>query len=124
VTYIDPVLAEMLRQHLAGRTSGLVFQTRNGTPFQKTTCEGSCIRSWKSRNCRKATSTHSGTDACLFFGRIACRTISSWNGSVIQISRDSNYHALHQGLPAKNGFQLGLVRAEMFPILRKMEKRV
>jgi integrase len=32
---IEPALAEMLRQHLAGRKSGRVFQTQNGTPFSK-----------------------------------------------------------------------------------------
>jgi len=32
---IDPVLVQMLTEHLAGRTSGRVFQTRNGTPFCK-----------------------------------------------------------------------------------------
>jgi integrase len=35
VVHIEAVLAEMLRQHLGGRTSGRVFQTRNGTPFSK-----------------------------------------------------------------------------------------
>jgi integrase len=32
---IEPALAETLRVHLNGRTSGRVFQTRNGTPFSK-----------------------------------------------------------------------------------------
>ena len=32
---VEPALAEMLRQHLNGRSSGRVFQTRNGTPFSK-----------------------------------------------------------------------------------------
>ena len=32
---IEPALAEMLRQHLGGRASGRVFETRNGTPFSK-----------------------------------------------------------------------------------------
>jgi len=32
---IEPALAEMLRQHLGGRESGRVFETRNGTPFSK-----------------------------------------------------------------------------------------
>ena len=32
---IEPALAEILRQHLNGRTTGRVFQTRNGTPFSK-----------------------------------------------------------------------------------------
>lgn len=32
---IEPALAEMLREHLNGRSSGRVFQTRNGTPFSK-----------------------------------------------------------------------------------------
>jgi integrase len=32
---MEPALAEMLRQHLAGRKSGRVFQTQNGTPFSK-----------------------------------------------------------------------------------------
>jgi integrase len=32
---IEPVLTEILRQHLNGRTSGRVFQTRNGTPLSK-----------------------------------------------------------------------------------------
>lgn len=35
VVHIEAVLAEMLRQHLGRRTSGRVFQTRNGTPFSK-----------------------------------------------------------------------------------------
>jgi len=35
VVHIEAVLAELLRQHLGGRTSGRVFQTRNGTPFSK-----------------------------------------------------------------------------------------
>jgi integrase len=30
---IDPELADVLRQHLAGRTSGRVFQSRNGAPI-------------------------------------------------------------------------------------------
>jgi integrase len=32
---IEPALAEMLREHLSGRTIGRVFQTRNGTPYAK-----------------------------------------------------------------------------------------
>ena len=32
---IEPALAEMLREHLNGRITGRVFQTRNGTPFSK-----------------------------------------------------------------------------------------
>ena len=32
---IEPALAEMLRQHLNGRTTGRVFATRLGTPFGK-----------------------------------------------------------------------------------------
>lgn len=32
---IEPALAEILRQHLNGRTAGRVFQTRNGTPLSK-----------------------------------------------------------------------------------------
>jgi integrase len=32
---IEPALAEVLREHLSGRTTGRVFQTRNGTPFSK-----------------------------------------------------------------------------------------
>jgi len=32
---IEPALAEMLREHLGGRKSGRVFETRNGTPFSK-----------------------------------------------------------------------------------------
>jgi len=32
---IEPALAEMLREHLSGRITGRVFQTRNGTPFSK-----------------------------------------------------------------------------------------
>lgn len=32
---IEPTLTEMLRQHLNGRKSGRVFQTRNGTPLSK-----------------------------------------------------------------------------------------
>jgi integrase len=32
---ITPELAEMLRRHLKGRTSGYIFQTRNGTPLSK-----------------------------------------------------------------------------------------
>jgi len=32
---IEPALAEMLREHLGGRASGRVFETRNGTPFSK-----------------------------------------------------------------------------------------
>jgi integrase len=32
---IEPALAEILREHLSGRTTGRVFQTRNGTPFSK-----------------------------------------------------------------------------------------
>ena len=32
---IEPALAEMLRQHLNGRTAGRVFQTRNGAPLSK-----------------------------------------------------------------------------------------
>ena len=35
VVHLEAVLVEMLRQHLGGRTSGRVFQTRNGTPFSK-----------------------------------------------------------------------------------------
>jgi integrase len=35
VVHIEAVLVQMLRQHLGGRTSGRVFQTRNGTPFSK-----------------------------------------------------------------------------------------
>ena len=35
VVHVEAMLAEMLRQHLGGRTSGRVFQTRNGTPFSK-----------------------------------------------------------------------------------------
>ena len=35
VVHIEAALVEMLRQHLGGRTSGRVFQTRNGTPFSK-----------------------------------------------------------------------------------------
>jgi integrase len=35
VVHIEAALIEMLRQHLGGRTSGRVFQTRNGTPFSK-----------------------------------------------------------------------------------------
>jgi len=33
----EPALAEMLREHLGGRVSGEFFQTRNGTPFSRTT---------------------------------------------------------------------------------------
>jgi integrase len=32
---IEPALAEMLRQHLNGRTTGRVFATKLGTPFSK-----------------------------------------------------------------------------------------
>jgi integrase len=32
---IEPVLVDMLTVHLAGRQSGRVFQTRNGTPLSK-----------------------------------------------------------------------------------------
>lgn len=32
---IEPALAEMLRRHLNGRTTGRVFHTKNGTPFSK-----------------------------------------------------------------------------------------
>jgi len=32
---IEPALADILREHLNGRTTGRVFQTRNGTPFSK-----------------------------------------------------------------------------------------
>jgi integrase len=32
---IEPALADMLREHLNGRTIGRVFQTTNGTPFSK-----------------------------------------------------------------------------------------
>jgi integrase len=32
---IEPALAKVLREHLNGRTSGRVFQTKNGTPFSK-----------------------------------------------------------------------------------------
>lgn len=32
---IEPALAEILREHLNGKTSRRVFQTRNGTPFSK-----------------------------------------------------------------------------------------
>jgi len=35
VVHIEAVLVQMLRQHLSGRTSGRVFQTRNSTPFSK-----------------------------------------------------------------------------------------
>lgn len=35
VVHMEAVLVQMLRQHLNGRTSGRVFQTRNGTPFSK-----------------------------------------------------------------------------------------
>ena len=32
---IEPAVAEMLGEHLGGRASGRVFETRNGTPFSK-----------------------------------------------------------------------------------------
>jgi integrase len=32
---IEPALAQLLSEHLAGRTAGRVFQTRAGTPFSK-----------------------------------------------------------------------------------------
>jgi integrase len=32
---IEPALAKILREHLNGRASGRVFQTKNGTPFSK-----------------------------------------------------------------------------------------
>ena len=35
MVHMEAVLVQMLRQHLNGRTSGRVFQTRNGTPFSK-----------------------------------------------------------------------------------------
>ncbi len=35
VVNIDPLLAEMLKQHLGKREAGRVFQTRTGTPFSK-----------------------------------------------------------------------------------------
>jgi len=35
VVNIDPVLADMLRQHLNGRRGGRLFETRNGTPHSK-----------------------------------------------------------------------------------------
>jgi integrase len=35
VFYIEPVIVEMLKQHLGTRTTGRVFQTRKGTPFSK-----------------------------------------------------------------------------------------
>ena len=35
VVHIEAVPVQMLRQHLGGRTSGRVFQTRNGTSFSK-----------------------------------------------------------------------------------------
>jgi integrase len=35
VVHVEPALVDMLKQHLSERTSGLVFQTRTGTPFSK-----------------------------------------------------------------------------------------
>ena len=35
VINIEPPLAEMLKEHLGGRSSGRVFQTQRGTPFSK-----------------------------------------------------------------------------------------
>jgi integrase len=32
---VEPALANILREHLNGRASGRVFQTKNGTPFSK-----------------------------------------------------------------------------------------
>ena len=32
---IESALAEILREHLGGRTTGRGFQTRNGAPFSK-----------------------------------------------------------------------------------------
>jgi len=40
VVNIEPALVEILASHLAGRTSGRVFATRNGTPF----CKGNVRR--------------------------------------------------------------------------------
>jgi hypothetical protein len=35
VVHIDPVLSDLLREHLNGRRGGRVFQTRTGTPLSK-----------------------------------------------------------------------------------------
>ena len=65
---ITPEIAEVLREYIAGRTSGLLFQTRNGKPLSQTASRGAtCIRRSRRLGPRKLPSTHfadSGQRTC------------------------------------------------------------
>jgi integrase len=54
VVNIEPALAQMLKQQLGGRSAGLVFTTRNGTPLEKGNVRRKLIQILKSLNLKPA----------------------------------------------------------------------
>jgi len=117
VTHIDPLLAEMLRQHLAGRTSGLVFRTRNGTPFSKDNVRRKLQSILKRLGLPKG-GLHAFRHGRVSFLRakgVPDDLVMEWIGhSNLRVT--SNYTHFTEAFRQKMASDFGLVRAEMVPI--------
>lgn len=117
VTHIDPLLAEMLKQHLANRASGLVFQTRNGTPFSKDN-----VRRKLQSILRKLGLTKGGLHAFrhgrvsfLRANRVPDDLVKEWVGHS-NLRMTSNYTHFTEDYRQQMASEFGIVPAEMVPI--------
>lgn len=117
VTHIDPVLAEMLKQHLAGRTSGLVFQTTHGTPYSTNNVRRklhSILQELKLPKGGLHAFRH-GRVSFLRANRVPDDLIMEWIGhSNLRVT--SNYTHFTEEFRQQMASEFGIVRAEMVPI--------